>query len=45
VGHPEDLIGVFVQQKVVVAEMTARHMPVKVLSLKVETENISKQQP
>ena len=34
-----------VQQKVVVTEMAACHMPVKVFRLQVEDENIGKQEP
>ena len=35
----------FIQQKVVVAEVAACHMPVKVFRLQIENENISKQEP
>jgi hypothetical protein len=38
VRHREDLSGVFIQQQVVVTEMTAGHVPVKVLGLQVERE-------
>jgi hypothetical protein len=40
VRHPKNLISVVIQQKVVVAEMAACHMPVKVFRLHIENENI-----
>jgi hypothetical protein len=45
VRHRKNLIGVLIQQKVIVTEMAACHMPVKIFRLHIENENIGKQQP
>src|SRR5581483_8200995 len=43
VGKSEDLVRLLVQQQVIVAEMRPRHVPVKVLRLQVEGEDIGEQ--
>src|SRR5580698_7713589 len=43
VGDGKNLIGVLVEQKVVVAEMGSAHMPVKVLGFEIKSEGIGKQ--
>ena len=40
VGHGEELLGLFVEQQVVVAKVRATHVPVKVLGLQVQREDI-----
>ena len=40
IGHGEDLVGLLVQQQVVVAEVRAAHVPVEVLGLQVEREDV-----
>src|SRR5260370_39038473 len=40
VGHREYLVGLLVQEQVIVPECTARHVPVKVLGLDIEREYI-----
>jgi hypothetical protein len=43
VGHREELVAMLVQQQVVAAEMRRAHMPVEVLRLQVEDEDIRQQ--
>ena len=43
VGHGENLVGVLVEQQVVVAKMRAAHVPVEILGRQVERENIGQQ--
>ena len=43
IGHREDLRGLFVEQKMVISEVRATHVPVKVLRLQVKRERIGKQ--
>ena len=43
IGGREDLLALFVQQQMVVAEMRTGHMPVEILGLEVESEHIGKQ--
>src|SRR6185437_12878788 len=40
VGHPIQLIGLLIQQEVIVPEVRAAHVPVEVLSLQVQSEHI-----
>src|ERR1700731_2734546 len=40
VGGGKDLLGLFVEQKMIVAEMRPRHMPMKVLRFHVERKHI-----
>ena len=40
IGHGIDLIGLLIQQQVVVAEVRAAHVPVKILGLQVQREHI-----
>ena len=40
IGHREELVGLFIQEQVIVAEMRPAHVPVKVLGLQVESENV-----
>jgi len=40
ISHGKELIAMVVQQKVVVTEMRAAHVPVKVLGLQVEGKDI-----
>jgi len=43
VGHGEQLIGMFVQQQMVIAEMRTTHVPVKVLGLDVNGEDVGEE--
>ena len=43
IGHREDLVGLFVEQQVVVAKMRSAHVPVEVLRLQVEREDVRQQ--
>src|SRR5580704_4089012 len=43
VCHVEDLFGVLIEQKVIIAEMAPRHVPVKILRLDVQCKRIGKQ--
>ena len=43
VGHGEDLVGLLVQQQVVVPEMRSTHVPVEVLRLEVEREDVGEE--
>jgi hypothetical protein len=43
VSHVEDLIAVFVEQKVVIPEVRTAHMPMEVLGFEVESKRIRKQ--
>ena len=40
IGHGEELVGMLVQQQVVVAEMRTAQMPVKALGLEVQGEHV-----
>src|SRR5690606_14107104 len=40
IGHGEDLVGLLVQEKMVVAEVRPAHVPVEVLGLEVECEDV-----
>jgi hypothetical protein len=40
VGHGEELITLFVQQQVIIAEVRPAHVPVEVLGLQVEREHV-----
>src|ERR671922_2396154 len=41
IGGGEDLVGLLVQEKMIVAEMRTRHVPVEVFRFQVEREHIS----
>jgi hypothetical protein len=43
IGHGEHLIRLLVKQKVVVSEMAASHMPMKILRLQVKTKSVGQQ--
>jgi len=43
IGRREDLVALFVQQKMIVAEMWTRHMPMKVLRLQIQSEHVGEQ--
>jgi hypothetical protein len=43
IGHGEDLLGLTVQQQVIVLEMRARDVPVEVLGLQIKREDIGQQ--
>src|SRR5215472_7959768 len=45
VGHREDLLGLLVEQQMIVAEMRSRHVPVKILGLQIEREGVGEQRP
>ncbi len=40
VGHGVELLGLLVQQQVIVAEMRAAHVPVEILGFEVQSEHI-----
>ena len=40
VSHGENLVGMFVEQQVVITEMWAAHVPVEILGFHVQCENI-----
>src|SRR5258708_2752936 len=42
VRHSKDLVGVFVEQQMIVAKMTPAHVPVKILRLQIEREDLCK---
>ena len=44
VGDAEDLVGLLVEDQMVVAEMRAADVPVEVLGLEIEGEDVGKQQ-
>ncbi len=43
VGGGEDLLGLLIEQQMIVAKMRTAHMPVKVLGLHVQRERIGQQ--
>src|SRR5262249_10871430 len=43
IGHRENLVGLFVEQEVVIAKMWPADVPVKVLGLQIERESIGQQ--
>ena len=43
VGHGEELVGVIIQHQVVIAKVASSHVPVKVLRLHVEGEDVGEQ--
>ena len=43
VGHGKDLVGVLIEQEMIIPEVTPRHVPVKILRLDIEGENIGEQ--
>jgi hypothetical protein len=45
VGHGEDLVGLLIQQKMIVAKMAARHVPMEILGFDVEGEDVRQQSP
>ena len=45
VGHGEDLFALLVQEQVVVTEVVPAHMPVEILGLEIERENVCEQAP
>ena len=40
VGHPEELIGLLIEQQLVVAKMRSAHVPVEILGLHIQREDI-----
>ena len=40
IGHGEKLVGVFVEEQMVIAEVWAAHVPVKIFGFHVEREHI-----
>jgi hypothetical protein len=44
VSHRKDLIALFIQKQMVIAEVRSRHVPVEVLGLDVERKGVRKQQ-
>ena len=40
VGHCENLVGLFIKQQMVVAEVRPAHVPVEILSLQVKREHV-----
>jgi len=45
VGHCKNLVGVFIEQKMVITEVTASHVPMEILRLHVEAEHVCQQLP
>src|ERR1700758_5022614 len=45
IRHGEDLIAVLVEKKMVIAEMVSAHVPMKILGLQIEGEDIGQQMP
>ena len=43
IGHRKNLLALLVKQQVVIPEMRAGHVPVKVLGLEVERESVGEQ--
>jgi hypothetical protein len=42
VGHGEELLGVFIEKQMIIAEVMPAHMPVKVFRFQVQSEHICK---
>lgn len=40
IGHAKELVGLLVEQQMIIAEMGSAHVPVKVLGLEVEREDV-----
>ncbi len=40
IGHGEDLVRVLIQEQMVIAEMRAAHVPVKIFRLQIQREDI-----
>lgn len=40
IGHAQQLIGVFIQHQVVIAEMRSAEMPVKILGFEIQREHV-----
>jgi hypothetical protein len=43
IAHRENLFGVFVEQKMIIAKMSAGHVAVEILGLHVKTEDVRQQ--
>ena len=42
VGHGEELLGVFIEKQMIIAEVMPAHMPVKIFRFQVQGEHICK---
>ena len=42
VGHGEELLGMFIEKQVIIAEVMPAHMPVKIFRFQVQREHICK---
>jgi hypothetical protein len=43
IGGGEDLLGLFVEEQMIVAEVRARHMPVEIFGLQVKRKHVGEQ--
>src|SRR6266576_4326290 len=43
IGHGENLLGLFVEEQMIVAKMVAAHVPVKILRFQIKRKHIGKQ--